>query len=163
MFRGFKLGVSYSVCAWTVLTVTGCTGEKKPAGGEQSRLLERDSSDPPTHATDQETAKEKLRLALESWQFGDSEESLKKKHPEISFFSNFGAVTEYMPYTPKLQRFEITSGRPSKNPKFPTLTVYEFNVIHTFESKAGTDVKKGHIYDVSTEKGKTWDVNAKMN
>jgi hypothetical protein len=71
-------------------------------------------------------------------------------------------VTEYLPYTPKLQRFEITSGRRTTNQKYPTLIVYEFNVIHIFEGKAGTEIKKSHVYDVYTDEGKKWYINAKL-
>lgn len=130
--------------------------------GDQSIPKKRDSSDSTDAATDQETAKEKLRLALESWQFGDDKESFKKMHPEIVTFSNLGAVRDYQPYTPKLQRFEIISGRRTKKIKYPTLIVYEFNVIHTFESKAGMEIKKSHVYEVCTEKGKEWDIFSKL-
>jgi hypothetical protein len=112
--------------------------------------------------TDEGTAKEKLRIALESWQFGDSEESLKQKHPEIDRFSNFGAIMEYVPYKPKLQRFEITSGRSFAKNDAPSLKFYEFNVIHTFESKAGTEIKRGHVYEIFTSDGKKWSINANL-
>jgi hypothetical protein len=150
-------GAAFSLCA--LLCIGSCSRQGKALHQEPPPKNDTSLSSGPT--VDQATAKEKLRLALESWQFGDNERSLKKAHPEIDSFSNLGAITDYMPYTPKLQRFEITSGRRTTNANFPTLIVYEFNVIHTFERNTGAE-KKSHVYEVYTDKGEKWSINAKL-
>jgi hypothetical protein len=149
------------LCLCTVLCISSCTGDSKPTG-EQPTSPGIGPSASSTATSDEGTANEKLRLALESWQFGDSEEALKKKHPEIGRFSNFSAVTDYFPNTPKLQKFEITAGRRVTNSQPPTVSVFQFNVIHTFESKTGTELKRSHVYEVSAD-GKRWFIYAKLN
>ena len=73
-------------------------------------------------------AKAKLKLALDSWVFGDTLEKFQKDHPDIMVGVRLHSLD-------KLTRYEIGAGR-EKSP-----TSFEFAVTHVFESKAGTDIK----------------------
>ena len=81
-------------------------------------------------------AKEKLKLALDSWVFGDTLEKFHKDHPDIRVGVRLHSLD-------KLTRYDIGTGR-ERSP-----TSYEFTVTHVFESRAGTDIKRSGTVTVA--------------
>lgn len=154
----------FFLCACLAFCAVGCQRNAEHVEGKSAspNTDSPTSAKAATDAEDEGTAKEKLIIALESWQFGDSVESLKQKHPEIGSFSYFGVIVDYIPDKPKLQKFEITSGRSTTKKDASSLKFFEFNVIHTFESRAGTEIKKSHVYELYTSGDKKWNINARL-
>ena len=91
----------------------------------------------------EEEARKQLKAALDSWVFGDSHERFNKNNPQISVFTLPGYNYE------KLLRYEIGATR-------ATSTGFEFALILIYESKAGTEIKKGCNCTVSLMSDKWW-------
>ena len=80
-------------------------------------------------------ARAKLRLALDSWVFGDSITRFEAAHPDIHFGDYDWVLTKV------LQRYEMGAARPYGSG-------YEISVILTFESQAGTEIRRTAKYTV---------------
>lgn len=70
----------------------------------QKKNDENVNSKKPSKIIAEDLAREKLKVALDSWAFGDSKEKLEKDHPELKFASQLRV-------TSKLTKYEITSTR----------------------------------------------------
>ena len=99
---------------------------------------------PPGISEDEDEAKAKLKIALDSLVFGDSFEKFKKDHPNINFFELDRLYV--------LLRYEITAARKTKD------NCYEFAVILVFKSEAGTEIRKNKRYEVAKYTG-GWNIS----
>lgn len=85
--------------------------EKVPEPEESKQAISRKNSDVNANSKKsskiiaEDLARQKLKVALDSWAFGDSKEKLDKDHPELKFASQLRV-------TSKLTKYEITSTRP---------------------------------------------------
>lgn len=93
-------------------------------------------------------ARNKLKEALDSWVFGDDPELFRIKHPDVNFSDmDWGVRTV-------LLRYEITSARKCKTYSKPGEDRFEFSVVLSFQSRAGTELKQSKKYEVSRPSGK---------
>jgi len=106
-------------------------GSKKSGNqGEQKNAVAKLTED---------QAREKLKLALDSWTFGDSREKFGKAHPDVDFIHFY--------YDLALNNYTITRSRAIENG-------YQFVVTHSFKKTNGTSYDATGDYKISlNEKG----------
>lgn len=99
-----------------------------------------------------------LKLALDSWTFGDSREKFEQANPTI----DFGDVSRWYDDTGELLRYEILNGRATQDAH--NEIICETNVNLTFSGANGQEIKKGRRYKILKMKqpinGKIWMVGA---
>ena len=124
------------IAVLVLLVLAGCDRN----AGTNAEKAAKTAIQPKDAVPDEAEAKEKLKTVLDSWVFGDSREKLKADHPSINFID--------LAYTfdrPVLQKYDIASGR--KDLKYPDAgTAFEFPVVLTLQSRAGTEIKKQHNF-----------------
>jgi hypothetical protein len=117
-------------------------------------------SSPSTHGStnpsrlDQATSKEKLKIALDSWIFGDEPAGFREKHPDVTFLN-----TGYDLTPPVLQKYEIGEGRRREDTTGGGVQGYEFPVVLTLEGQGGSSVTKREVYSVRTQDNREWTVS----
>lgn len=106
-------------------------GSKKTGNqGEQKNVVTKLTED---------QAREKLKLALDSWTFGDSREKFGKAHPDVDFIHFY--------YDLALNNYSITRSRAIENG-------YQFVVTHSFKKTNGISYDATGDYKISlNEKG----------
>ena len=108
-------------------------------------VLSRSRHDPstgtsPGNDTSGGEARRVVRMALDSWTFGDSFDEFRDSHPEIyASFPSWAASQD-------LQRYEITSSRYNSS-----LRMNQFTVILVFRTEAGSDVREKRTVSVEQE------------
>jgi predicted Zn finger-like uncharacterized protein len=90
----------------------------------------------------EEEARSKLKLALNSWVFGDSPEKFRTDHPTIRLGVRLHGLD-------KLARYDIGAAR-------QTALGYEFAVTHVFENKAGQEIRRSGKVAVARFEGDQW-------
>lgn len=101
-------------------------GSKKTGNqGEQKNAVAKMTED---------QAREKLKLALDSWTFGDSREKFGKAHPEVDFVHFY--------YDLALNNYTITRSRAIENG-------YQFVVTHSFKKANGTSYDATGDYKIT--------------
>ncbi len=105
------------------------------------------ASDPPSKAepTRQELAEAKLRIALDSWAFGDSYEEFEGNHPDVMVFeldwrAHRYTLIGYEVGQSRIEGFTKDDGTPS--------SMVVFAVTLTYTNMAGQEVKRKKQYNV---------------
>lgn len=99
-----------------------------------------------TKLSAEEEARSKLKFCLDSWVFGDSDETFKQAHKGIAFF-DFGYVIRDV----VLLRYEIGISRPTSEMALDGKTKlegYDFVVTLVLSAKNGSELKQGRRYSV---------------
>lgn len=138
------VGLTVTFLLLVVTALSGCSSEQaaksdpKPKGSDAKA---------PTGEVTEAQAKDKLKIALDSWVFGDSREKFEKDHPDI-YFQPSKTRDLYKPL-----RYEVQAARKSGK------AAYEFSVLLEFQSKAGTEIKETVKYEVDAHgTGGKWDI-----
>jgi len=84
---------------------SGTTTQSPETANDKKAATGSSGSKNVTKTITEDLAREKLKIALDSWAFGDSDEKLKKDHPEIKFLSQTRLVS------PTLAKYSITTSR----------------------------------------------------
>lgn len=92
----------------------------------------------------EDQAREKLKVALDSWVFGDDDTKLKRDHPEIKFLD-----TDFI-QGHKLLKYDLGAGRTFE------MAGFEFAVALSFASTAGTEIKETRPFWISKDEAGKW-------
>lgn len=116
-----------------MLLMTGCEpGQTK----SDAKVVATPSKQP------DELAREKLKIALDSWSFGDNFQKFEADHPDIEFMD---LKTAFSNTYPKISSYEIKNSRPREFDKKPG---FEFMVILHVNSSSGMEIKVDRSYIV---------------
>jgi len=124
--------------------LVGCNNAKGPSEATGTNKATGSQSAAPASANEADVAKEKLKAALDAWNFGDSLEKFNASHADIEV-ADMEQVGE-----PVLLRYEIGASRFDGT--------HNFVVTLVFQSKGGTEIKKSVVYNVfpPNPKKKKW-------
>ena len=114
-----------------IALLVGCNNAKTPQAATQAQ----------SPADKEAAAKGKLKGALDAWVFGDSCKDFKKKHPEFASDCFWPAGWDL---GDKLLRYEMGASRPHEG-----FDATDISVTLVYESKAGTEVKKGVVFTIT--------------
>jgi hypothetical protein len=107
--------------------LVGCSSEKTSPKGNASKGAGVSGT------TEEDLAREKLKMALDSWVFGDDGATFEKDHPEVKFLDS---------KLDKLMKYELGAGRKFQGG-------HEFAVVLIFEGKTGREIKESRSYWVT--------------
>lgn len=155
--------LSRTVMMISVLLLPGCVDSipLEPSHQEPSTKVEKvvtaepelepkrpilPSDEKPPQPSPEELAREKLKLGLDAWMFGDSFKKFGQDHPEISFFDTSWGFGE------ALLRYDIGHARTMEYKGNDGTTTYntEFVVTIIQTTRSGDEVKKNKNYSVSS-------------
>ena len=91
-------------------------------------------------------ATEKLKVALDGWQFGESDEQIRQRNPGVYVIQ----MGDLLVRQSVLSRYDIDAGRPDTGTcdDGSRIDGYEFMVTLFFTNKAGQEVKQPWRYGV---------------
>ena len=121
----------------------GASAAKAPVQGKES----------------ENTAREKLKISLDSWTFGDETEKFEKENPGINLFDERRAILPFGLDRPvKLIRYEIGAVRNVENSTDKYDFTFEFVVAMTVQNAKVGNVIRNSAYRVGKLKDGTWAV-----
>ena len=139
--------------AVTIFSLLGCSKESSVP------VVKSQPSQETKEKTGEAQAKEKLKVALDSWTFGDTIEKFEKDHPEIILHDERLQILPFGLNAPvKLIRYEIGAGRSAKNITEKYESTYEFAVAMTVQNAKVGEAAKSITYKVGKFKDGKWAV-----
>ncbi|MBY0514902.1 MAG: hypothetical protein K2P78_13425 [Gemmataceae bacterium] len=149
---------STAVCCGAALLLIGCNKDSGSGKGDPPGQ----SPAPAVAKSDGEAeAREKLKIGLDSWTFGDTREKWTKDHPDISMLDERWSIRPFeMPQPVKLLKYEIGAGRAEKDEKGNSR--YEFAVVLNLSGPTGAEFKRNVTYMVSKMPDGKWFVIGKV-
>ena len=143
--------------AGSALLPTACNNTPAPAGKSSPAAKSQPSPEGKGNSREAE-ARAKLKIALDSWTFGDEFEKFEKDHSGIILHDERVQILPFGLDRPvKLIRYEIGAVRPAKNETDKYEFTYEFAVAMTVQNAKG-DAARNATYKVGKLKGGKWGI-----